>query len=57
MTGLPVCWLCLLYDCTAKHMTLFLNELSATELTPIMCAGITTYNALDSDARVGMPSL
>jgi D-arabinose 1-dehydrogenase-like Zn-dependent alcohol dehydrogenase len=57
MTGLPVCWLCLLYDCTAKPMTLFPNELSATELTPIMCAGITTYNALDSDARVGMPSL
>ena len=25
---------------------LFQNELSATELSPLMCAGITTYNAL-----------
>jgi D-arabinose 1-dehydrogenase-like Zn-dependent alcohol dehydrogenase len=35
-------------------MILVPNELSATELTPLMCAGITTYNALwSSDARVG----
>jgi D-arabinose 1-dehydrogenase-like Zn-dependent alcohol dehydrogenase len=30
------------------------NELSATEAAPLMCAGITTYNALrNSGARVG----
>ena len=30
------------------------NELSATEVAPLMCAGITTYNALrNSGARVG----
>ena len=35
-------------------MILFPNELSATELTPLMGAGFTTYNALwNSDARVG----
>jgi D-arabinose 1-dehydrogenase-like Zn-dependent alcohol dehydrogenase len=30
------------------------DELSATEAAPMMCAGITTYNALrNSGARVG----
>jgi D-arabinose 1-dehydrogenase-like Zn-dependent alcohol dehydrogenase len=35
-------------------LALILEQLSAIEAAPLMCAGITTYNALrNSGARVG----
>ena len=48
-------WLCRLCDCAySKLLQLSLNELSAVEAAPLMCAGITTYNALrNSGARAG----
>ena len=37
-----------------KQLHLYLTKLSATEAAPLMCAGITTYNALrNSGARPG----